>query len=55
MKTFLIKTYNKIFPILRRLKFRVRYRFKVMSPEATVTYIKTHNCSILGMVTESLD
>lgn len=60
MKALLIKAYNKIFPILRRLKFIAKYRFKVMPFEATIAYIKAHDCSIarygdgeFGLITKS--
>ena len=46
MKAVLVKTYNWIYPIFRRLRFNMRYRFRVMSQEQTIAYIKKHHCSI---------
>lgn len=60
IKSLLINLYNRIYPYLRQLRFNLRYWFRVMSPEATIAYIKKKNCSIarygdgeFGIITKS--
>ena len=46
MKALLVKLHNWIYPYLQRVRFNLRYRFRVMSPEATVAHIQRTGCSI---------
>ena len=60
VKQFLVSIYNRIYPFLRQIRFNMRYWFRVMSPEATIAYIKKNKCSIsrygdgeFGIITKS--
>ena len=46
IKNALIQAYEAIYPYLRRLKFDLRYRFRVMTAEQTIAYIQKNRCSI---------
>lgn len=51
---------NCFFPLIRRIKFRLRYRFRIMGFDQTIEYIKSTHCSIarfgdgeFGLITKS--
>ena len=46
VKRELIKVYEMLYPHIRHIKFKSKYRFPILNPQKTVQYIKKKNCSI---------
>ena len=46
VKRMLIRIFERVYPTLRRIRFNIKYRFHVMSPDSTIAYIKKAGCSV---------